>query len=79
MASVFIERMMHRSSAILRRVRKQFAEPSPLAAMLGEFERRLGHGKTLLTGGHRSEALTHANGIRELLAMVLGELGLVVK
>ena len=70
---------MHRSSAILRRVRQEIAEPGPGLSMLFELERRADHGKRRLIARHAREPLSAADGIGKLLAVPLLEVRLVIE
>ena len=65
-ASVCIERMMQRSSAIAGRVRQELAEPRPALAVLGELEDRRGDREALLARGHRRDPLAHPDRVGQL-------------
>ena len=63
----------------LRRVRQEVADPRAAAAVLLEFEQRRRQRLGLLLRRHRRQPLSHADRLRQLLALPLGQHRLVVE
>ena len=78
-ASVNIDLTMHRSSAMLRRVRQQLADPRAALAVLRELEDRAGERNRRLVGRHAGQPLAAADRVGQLLAVLLVEQRLVVE
>ena len=60
-------------------VRQQFTQPCPGLAVLAELEKRAGHGERALPGRHAGDALAAPDGIRQLTALQLAHVGLVIE
>ena len=61
-----------------RRMRQQLADPGSVRAMAVELEDRGRHGESLLPRCHGRDPLAVADGVRQVLVVVLLHLGLVV-
>ena len=78
-ASVFSDLTMAMSSTIAAVCGNSSLTQVPALAVLRELEHRGGTGKRLLPGGHAGDALAHADRRRQLVAVQLLELRLVVE
>ena len=61
------------------RMRQQLADPRASMAVLGELERRTRHRKRTLSRGHRGDALTHPDRVRQLGLVQFVESGFVIQ
>ena len=60
-------------------VRQELADPGAALAVLVELEHWRHAGERLLSGRHPGDALSHAYGTGQLLAVVFAQLGLVIE